>query len=248
MNKTKPQPQKTNQEKRRVLEHYLAIPDNHKTVTRRLMDKVDTNGPIPEHRPELGPCWLWKGATNGLKPPYGKFPIRAIDQQPRAHVVSYLLRNGVTPENQPVIDHLCGNTMCVNPDHLEAVTQKENMRRAKKVKAQPPMDSASRDARVFEAVSYEIENLTISQIMEKTGRSQSSVSSHRKAIKEGPLGRVVERSKKQRKLLFQAKAEIAKLASAWRADPTPKPERMPADLKHKAQKYYTTEGHTNHDQ
>ncbi|MFT8565243.1 MAG: hypothetical protein ABF742_11075 [Acetobacter orientalis] len=110
------------------------------------------------------------------------------------------------------------------------------------------MDSASCDARFFEAVSCEIENLTIAQIVEKTGRSQSSVSSHRKAIKEGPLGRVVERSKKQRKRLFQAKAEIAKLASAWRADPTPKLERLPADLKHKAQKYYTTEGHTNHDQ
>lgn len=23
--------------------------------------KVDLNGPIPEHRPELGPCWVWTG-------------------------------------------------------------------------------------------------------------------------------------------------------------------------------------------
>lgn len=29
-----------------------------------------------------------------------------------------------------VIDHLCRNTSCVNPDHLEAVTQQENLLRA----------------------------------------------------------------------------------------------------------------------
>src|SRR5690606_27089460 len=31
-----------------------------------------------------------------------------------------------------VIDHLCGNTSCCNPEHLEAVTNAENMRRRAK--------------------------------------------------------------------------------------------------------------------
>ena len=25
----------------------------------RFWSKVDKNGPIPSHRPELGPCWIW---------------------------------------------------------------------------------------------------------------------------------------------------------------------------------------------
>ena len=40
----------------------------------RFWEKVDKNGPIPEKRPELGPCWLWLASIsdNG----YGKFSVR----------------------------------------------------------------------------------------------------------------------------------------------------------------------------
>jgi hypothetical protein len=67
-------------------------------------------------------CWLWQGyhQPNG----YGKF---SYNGQPRyAHRVSYELHVGPIPNNL-VIDHLCGNTRCVNPDHLEAVTQQTNI-------------------------------------------------------------------------------------------------------------------------
>lgn len=45
-----------------------------------------------------------------------------------AHRVSHVLYKGPIP-NGLVIDHLCRNPSCVNPDHLEAVTQKENVHR-----------------------------------------------------------------------------------------------------------------------
>lgn len=32
-------------------------------VTLRFWEKVNKDGPIPEHQPELGPCWEWTGAT-----------------------------------------------------------------------------------------------------------------------------------------------------------------------------------------
>ena len=34
------------------------------TLEERFWRKVDKNGPIPEHRPELGPCWVWTAGTN----------------------------------------------------------------------------------------------------------------------------------------------------------------------------------------
>lgn len=68
-------------------------------------------------------CWEWQAAANG---PYGafKWSNRAFN----AHRWSYVLAHGCA-DPELVIDHLCRNTMCVNPAHLEAVTHEENVRR-----------------------------------------------------------------------------------------------------------------------
>lgn len=69
-------------------------------------------------------CWLWQAADNGAG--YGQFWIGS--KNVLAHRWSYEHFKGPIPEGLHV-DHLCKVTKCVNPEHLEAVTQFENIRR-----------------------------------------------------------------------------------------------------------------------
>ena len=72
-------------------------------------------------------CWLWRGATNGHG--YGRFALDGCAKKVSAHRYAYELARGPIPPGR-VLDHVCGVRLCVNPDHLEPVTQRENLRRA----------------------------------------------------------------------------------------------------------------------
>lgn len=50
----------------------------------------------------------------------------------KSHRVTYEYHRGLIPDGM-VIDHLCRVKACVNPDHLEAVSQSENCRRIDRV-------------------------------------------------------------------------------------------------------------------
>lgn len=69
-------------------------------------------------------CWLWTGAIRGK----GYGGLRVDGKYSYAHRVSYELFRGPILAGL-VIDHLCRMRSCVNPDHLEAVTTLENLRR-----------------------------------------------------------------------------------------------------------------------
>lgn len=72
----------------------------------------------------LSGCWIWKGALD--KEGYGIFSIGKKNK--RAQRLSYEHWNGKLIKNL-TIDHLCRNRACVNPEHLEQVTNKENLAR-----------------------------------------------------------------------------------------------------------------------
>lgn len=85
--------------------------------------QVDMNGPLPAVLTELENCWIWKGSY-AANPKYGspKYGVVWFNKRhSRAHRVSYELVRGDIPAGL-VIDHLCRNSMCVRPSHLEAVT------------------------------------------------------------------------------------------------------------------------------
>lgn len=97
-------------------------------MTERFWSKVDRSGPIPEHAPELGRCWIWSAGKCGRRPNrYGTFTMPDGSQR-SAHIVAYQLKVGAVPDDLQ-LDHLCRNTVCVNTAHLEPVTMAENIRR-----------------------------------------------------------------------------------------------------------------------
>jgi HNH endonuclease len=78
-------------------------------------------------------CWQWTGGTiamirQGYEWRYGVFRPGGVIKNVGAHRWAYEAHKGEIPAGL-VIDHLCRNTLCVNPAHLEAVTVKENLKR-----------------------------------------------------------------------------------------------------------------------
>ncbi|MFI7468176.1 HNH endonuclease signature motif containing protein [Nonomuraea sp. NPDC049646] len=86
----------------------------------RFWRKVSKDGPLG--------CWLWTASLDGKG--YGQFIIMRADRgyPQRAHRIAWELLRGPIPDDL-VVDHRCRNRTCVNPDHLELVTNEENIAR-----------------------------------------------------------------------------------------------------------------------
>ena len=73
---------------------------------------------------QINGCWNWTGNTF-----QGGYGFHSYTQK-YAHRRSYEMCVGPLPADRwMVVDHLCRNRRCVNPSHLELVTQTENLRR-----------------------------------------------------------------------------------------------------------------------
>jgi hypothetical protein len=92
-----------------------------KSLEERFWAKVDKRGPDD--------CWSWRGWHNNDSG-YGRLDVQVsgVRRKLYAHRIVYELERGSIPDGFQ-IDHLCRNRGCVNPAHLEAVTQRTNILR-----------------------------------------------------------------------------------------------------------------------
>jgi hypothetical protein len=85
---------------------------------------------LEEDRGYTTPCWVWQLAKHHKGYGFAWYQGKHL----LAHQFSYRVLRGEVPEGLQ-LDHLCRVRLCVNPDHLEPVTGKENMRRGSQAMA-----------------------------------------------------------------------------------------------------------------
>lgn len=102
------------------------------TITRtdpvsRFWAKVNKDGPVPLHSPELGPCWLWTGGRR-KKNGYGRIKLAGPRRDIAVHRYAFFLYHGHWPN---LACHRCDNKICCRDTHIYDGTAKSNFEDAR---------------------------------------------------------------------------------------------------------------------
>lgn len=127
-----------------------------------------TIGPIPEHRPELGPCWIaGPGNSEGYR------PIQHDGRVFRAHRVSLMLKLGRDLLPGMFAMHKCDVRLCINPDHLEEGNGSDNSQDCVKKRRRNKGRKNTTDE-IVELVTMKQSGASWKDIMRRLGRTGDS--------------------------------------------------------------------------
>ena len=151
-----------------------ALRERHRLRIR--IETIDWSGRyVVEHRGYITPCWIWIKATDDRG--YGRIAHRG--RNVRAHRLYYETLKGPVPPGLE-LDHLCRNPACVNPDHLDPVTHRVNVRRGGKSKLSTEEVKMICRSKALEGIStavlagrYGVDRSTVQKVVRKYCRNQS---------------------------------------------------------------------------
>lgn len=122
---------------------YKAIPPLSPNDLERFWSGINKDGPIPEHMPHLGQCWVW--TKSRFATGYGQMRLKYTRYG--THRLSWFIHNGAIRDGLFVC-HKCDNPLCARPDHLFLGTNSENIQDAsRKGLLNPPRVSGVRNGR-----------------------------------------------------------------------------------------------------
>lgn len=98
-------------------------------------------------------CWNWIGSLRSKKG-YGCFTVNS--KTVAAHRYSYQLYVGDIPKGMQ-LDHTCNNRCCVNPEHLEPVTNRENQYRGYARRGFWPIEGRAKVEKQCEVCGVEVQ-------------------------------------------------------------------------------------------
>ena len=122
--------------------------------------------------------WIWSGATSS-EGRYGAATLGGRVQP--AHRVAWRLCIGEVPDGAD-LDHLCRVTLCVNPEHLEPVTHRENVMRGKALAAENAVKTHCKRGHEFTPETTRITNTGGRQCM-ACARSEDGRARQREATR-----------------------------------------------------------------
>lgn len=122
----------------------------------------------------IGDCWVWVGAASQ----WGYPMVRIADKCEYVHRVMHEQAHGPVPAGY-MVDHLCRNTRCINPDHLEAVTKRENTLRGTSTAAVHAKKTHCDHGHPFDAGNTYIRRDTGGRMCRTCGRQRALAKYHR---------------------------------------------------------------------
>lgn len=155
-------------------------PKRSRSLAERLAEKVDKNGPVPSHRPELGPCHVWTGSAD--KDGRGQiYWDGRIQPAPRA---AWFIATGEVLPPEVLACHACDNPPCCNFAHLfrgdPAANQRDCVAKGRRVVGVRRHKLTDEDRALI--VSRFAEGISVARIAAAAGVCRRTVAHHLKTV------------------------------------------------------------------